>query len=44
MLGSNTFCRLSHRRQALIAAARELFISQGFERTTLNEVASVKVV
>ena len=38
MLGSNTFCRLSHRRQALIAAARELFISQGFERTTLNDI------
>jgi TetR/AcrR family transcriptional regulator, mexJK operon transcriptional repressor len=38
MIGSTTFCRLSHRRQALIVAARELFISQGFERTTLNDI------
>lgn len=33
-------CRLDRRRKAIIAAARRLFIEQGYERTTLAEIVT----
>lgn len=31
-------CRLDRRRRAIVESARELFIEQGFERTTLGDI------
>lgn len=31
-------CRLSQRRKAIITAARNLFVEQGYERTTLEQI------
>lgn len=33
-------CRLDRRRKAIVAAARRLFVEQGFERTTLAEIVT----
>lgn len=38
MTPEDPFCRLDRRRQAVIAAARKLFIDKGYERTTLGDI------
>ncbi|NVD44730.1 TetR/AcrR family transcriptional regulator [Qipengyuania atrilutea] len=38
MFSAAECCRLDRRRRALIAAARELFVEQGYEKTALSEI------
>ncbi|RIV85681.1 TetR/AcrR family transcriptional regulator [Aurantiacibacter zhengii] len=38
MFSAAESCRLNRRRRALIAAARELFVEQGYEKTALSEI------
>ncbi|WP_374406477.1 TetR/AcrR family transcriptional regulator [Pelagerythrobacter sp.] len=38
MIDEFEFCRLDRRRQAIVEAARTLFIEQGYERTTLGHI------
>lgn len=33
-------CRLDRRKKAIIAAARQLFVEQGYERTTLGQIVA----
>ncbi|MBB3033713.1 TetR/AcrR family transcriptional regulator [Alteriqipengyuania lutimaris] len=38
MNDAQDFCRLDRRRNAVVEAARALFVEQGFERTTLGDI------
>ncbi|MDG5748437.1 TetR/AcrR family transcriptional regulator [Qipengyuania sp. XHP0207] len=38
MFSAAECCRLDRRRRALIEAARQLFVEQGYEKTTLSEI------
>lgn len=41
MTAQDPICRLDLRRQAIVSAARKLFIRQGYEQTTLRHVVDI---
>jgi TetR/AcrR family transcriptional regulator, mexJK operon transcriptional repressor len=41
MTSPDPICRLDIRRQAIVSAARELFIRRGYEQTTLRDVVDI---
>lgn len=38
MIENSDTCRLDRRKRAIVEAARDLFVEQGFERTTLGDI------